>query len=247
MVQDGQYLRRQTQPLFLSATAPVSYTLQFGQVTHYLPYLLGGAWISLQIAVLCFFAGLAIGMPLAIGLVQGGPLLSRLARAYTAFFTNTPGLVQIYFIYYALPDLGLVLSSYQSVVLGITLNAGGYLALILRAGFLSVERNELDAGVTLGMSRWQLLRYVIVPHMARVLYPAIGNKFILMVLGTAVAGVFGVEDLMGRTINASAESFRSIELLTMTAFIYVGLTLVATAAVSALGFVLLGRRVRFVG
>jgi polar amino acid transport system permease protein len=225
----------------------MGYTLQFGQITHYVPYLLGGAWISLQLAILCFFGGLAIGMLAAIGLVFGGPILSRLARGYIAFFTNTPGLVQIFFIYYALPDLNILLSSYQAVVLGITLNAGGYLALILRGGFLSVERNEVDAGATLGMSRLQLLRYVIVPHMAHVLYPAVGNKFILMVLGTAVAGVFGVEELMGRTINASAESFRSVELLTVTATIYVGLTVLATLVLSALGMALLGRRVRFDG
>lgn len=225
----------------------MGYTLQFGQITHYVPYLLGGAWISLQLAVLCFFGGLVIGMTAAIGLTSGGAVLSRLARAYVAFFTNTPGIVQIFFIYYALPDVSIVLSSYQAVVLGITLNAGGYMALILRGGFLSVERNEIDAGATLGMSRLQLLRYVIVPHMARVLYPAIGNKFILMVLGTAVAGVFGVEELMGRTINANAESFRSVELLSLTATIYVGLTVLATLVLSALGMALLGRRVRFAG
>ena len=183
----------------------------------------------------------------ATALVYGGPLLSRAARIYVAFFTNTPGLVQIFFIYYALPDIGIVLGSYQAVVLGITLNAGGYLALILRSGFLSVEQTEMDAGTTLGMSRSQLLRYVIVPHMGHVLYPAIGNKFILMVLGTAVAGVFGVEDLMGRTINAEAESFRSIELLGMTSAIYIALTILATVALSLLGRMLLGRRVRFTG
>ncbi len=225
----------------------MGYTLQYAQATPYLPYLLAGAWISLQIAVLCFFAGLALALPLAAGLVSRRPILSRLSGAYVAFFTNTPGLVQIFFIYYALPDLGLVLDSYQAVVLGITLNAAGYLALILRGGFLSVERVELDAGVTLGMSQLQLLRYVIVPHMAHVLYPAIGNKFVLMVLGTAVAGVFGVEELMGRTINANAESFRSVELLSMTAAIYVALTVLATLTLSGLGLALLGRRVRFAG
>jgi polar amino acid transport system permease protein len=130
-------------------------------------------------------------------------------------------------------------------VLGIMLNAGGYLALILRSGFLSVHANEVDAAVTLGMSRWLLLRYVIAPHMLRVLYPAISNKFILMVLGTAVAGVFGVEDLMGRTINANAESFRSVELLSITATIYVAMTVCATFALSAVGMALLRRRVRF--
>jgi polar amino acid transport system permease protein len=223
----------------------MGYTLQFGQVVHYVPYLLGGAWISLQIAFLCFWGGMAIGMVNAVALAFGNRLAAGLAEAYVTFFTNTPGLVQIYFIYYALPDLHIVLDSYQAVVLGIMLNAGGYLALILRSGFLSVHANEVDAAVTLGMSRWLLLRYVIVPHTMRVLYPAISNKFILMVLGTAVAGVFGVEDLMGRTINANAESFRSVELLSITAAIYVGMTVCATFALSAVGMALLRRRVRF--
>jgi polar amino acid transport system permease protein len=225
----------------------MSYTLQFGQVTHYIPYLLGGAWISLQIAFLCFWGGMAIGMVNAVALAFGNRVVAGLSRAYVTFFTNTPGLVQIYFIYYALPDLHLVLDSYEAVVLGITLNAGGYLALILRSGFLSVHPTEVDAAVTLGMSRLQLLRYVIVPHMVRVLYPAVSNKFILMVLGTAVAGVFGVEDLMGRTINANAESFRSVELLSITAVIYVAMTVCATLVLSAVGTALLRRRVRFAG
>ncbi len=225
----------------------MGYTLQFGQVTHYIPYLLCGAWISLQIAFLCFWGGMAIGMANAVALAFGNRLAAGMARAYVTFFTNTPGLVQIYFIYYALPDLHIVLSSYQAVTLGITLNAGGYLALILRAGFLSVHPNEIDAAVTLGMSRLLLLRYVIVPHMVRVLYPAISNKFILMVLGTAVAGIFGVEDLMGRTINASAESFRSVELLSITAVVYVAMTVCATLVLSAVGMALLRRRVRFAG
>jgi polar amino acid transport system permease protein len=225
----------------------MGYALQFGQVTQYIPYLLGGAWISLQIAFLCFWGGMAIGMLNAVALAFGNRTVAALAGAYVTFFTNTPGLVQIYFIYYALPDLGVVLDSYQAVVLGITLNAGGYLALILRSGFLSVHLQEVDAAVTLGMSRLQLLRYVIVPHMVRVLYPAISNKFILMTLGTAVAGVFGVEDLMGRAINANAESFRSVELLSITAVIYVVMTVCATLVLSAVGMLLLRRRVRFAG
>jgi polar amino acid transport system permease protein len=225
----------------------MGYTLQFGQVTHYIPYLLGGAWISLQIAFLCFWGGMAIGMVNAVALAFGNRFVAGLSRAYVTFFTNTPGIVQIYFIYYALPDLHIVLDSYEAVILGITLNAGGYLALILRSGFLSVRQAEMDAAETLGMNRLQMLRYVIVPHMVRVLYPAISNKFILMVLGTAVAGVFGVEDLMGRTINANSESFRSVELLSITSVIYVAMTVCATLVLSGIGMAFLRRPVRFAG
>lgn len=220
----------------------MNYTLQFGQVTPYIPYLLGGALISLQIAFIAFWGGMIIGLAGAMCLTFGGRVLRGITHVYVAFFTNTPGLVQIFFLYYALPEAGILLSSYLAVLLGITLNAGGYLTQILRGGFLSVRQSEIEAGETLGMSRLQLLRYVILPHIAHVLFPPISNKFILMVLGTAVAGVFGVEDLMGRTINANSETFRAIELFMIAAVIYVAMTIVATLALGGIGRIFFRRR-----
>jgi polar amino acid transport system permease protein len=222
----------------------MSYTLQFGQVFPYIPYLIGGAWISFQIAFIAFWGGMIIGLMGAMCLTFGGRVLRGITHVYVAFFTNTPGLVQIFFLYYALPEAKILLSSYEAVLLGITLNAGGYLTLILRGGFLSVRQSEIEAGETLGMNRFQLLRYVILPHIAHVLFPPISNKFILMVLGTAVAGVFGVEDLMGRTINANAETFRAIELFMIAAVIYVIMTVVATLVLGGIGQLFFRRRSR---
>ena len=99
------------------------------------------------------------------------------------FFTNTPQLVQIYFLFFALPEAGILLSSYAAVLIGMTLNAGAYLTEIQRAGFSSVRQTEMEAAETLGMSRWQQVRYVIVPHIARVLFPPLSNHYILMTLG----------------------------------------------------------------
>jgi polar amino acid transport system permease protein len=79
------------------------------------------------------------------------------------------------------------------------------------------------------------VRYVIIPHIARVLYAPLSSKFILMVLGSAVGGVFGLEELTGRTINANSESFRAIELFSMTALIYVALTILASALLASSG------------
>ncbi len=213
----------------------MSYTLQFGQVWHYLPYLLAGAWITLQISFLAFWGGMVIGLLGATGLTYGGRFSRALVQAYVTFFTNTPGLVQIYFYFYAMPEFGVVLTSYQAVLLGLTLNAGAYITMIQRGGFLSVRQNELDAAATLGMSLAQSVRYVIVPHIARVLYAPLSSKFILMVLGSAVGGIFGLEELTGRTINANAESFRAIELFSITAFIYVALTILASALLAVIG------------
>ena len=222
----------------------MSYTLQFGQVTGYLPYLIGGAWLSLQIAFLAFCGGMVIGLFGAMAKTFGGPVPRHLTNAYVTFFMNTPQLVQIYFIFFALPDAGILLSSYEAVLIGMTLNAGAYLTEIQRAGFISVHRNEMEAAETLGMSLMQRVRYVVMPHIARVLFPPLSNQYILMTLGTSMAAIFGVEELTGRAMNVNAETFRSIEVFSMTAGLYIVVTLVATLVLGLLGRTLFRARMR---
>lgn len=213
----------------------MSYTLQFGQVTGYLPYLAGGAWISLQIAFLAFCGGMVIGLFGAMTKTFGGRVLNYLVGGYVTFFMNTPQLVQIYFLYFALPEAGILLTSYEAVLIGMTLNAGAYLTEIQRAGFESVHRNEMEAAETLGMTLMQRVRYVVLPHIARVLFPPLSNQYILMTLGTSMAAIFGVEELTGRAFNVNAETFRSIEVFSLTAGLYIVVTLVATLILGLFG------------
>lgn len=173
----------------------MSYTLQYGQIWPYLPTLAAGALLSLQIAFLAFCGGMLIGTAGAAALSFGSGLIKRVVRTYVTFFTNTPQLVQIYFLYFALPDAGVLLSSYTAVLIGMTLNAGAYLTDIQRAGFQSVRASEMEAAEVLGFSRLQQIRYVILPHVARVLFPPLSNQYILMTLGTSMAAIFGVEEL----------------------------------------------------
>ena len=211
------------------------YVLHYNQITPDLPYFLGGALVSLELSVLAFCGGLVIGMAGALGRQGGGPVLSGLIRAYVVFLTNTPQLVQIYVIFYGLPDFGIVLDPFPAVLIGMTLNAGAYLTEILRAGLASVHRQEIDAAETLGMSRPQMLRHVILPHVFRVLMPPLTNQYILMTLGTSMAAIFGVEELTGRAFNVNATTFRSIEVFTLVALLYVGVTFVATALLALAG------------
>jgi polar amino acid transport system permease protein len=218
--------------------------LQYGQVLGDLPDFLRGALLSLEIAALAFVMGLGLGL-LGASVLQFGARPARAAvRAYVSFFTNTPQLVQIFFIFFALPEFGITLSPYQAVLLGMTLNAGAYLTEIQRAGFQSIQRAEVEAAETLGFSTVQIVWYVIAPHIVRALYPALSNHYIIMTLGTSMAAIFGVEELTGRALNANAVSFRSIEIFSLTALIYVGLTVVASAALYGLGRWLFRVRVR---
>ncbi|BAF88679.1 MULTISPECIES: amino acid ABC transporter permease [Azorhizobium] len=213
----------------------MSYTLQFGQIWPYLPRLLEGAVISLQIAVLAFCGGLFIGTLCAAIRSFGPRWLARIVGVYVVFFTNTPQLVQIYFLYFALPDSGILLSSFAAVVIGMTLNAGAYLTEIQRAGFESRRVSEMEAAEVMGFSRLQQIRYVILPHVARVLFPPLSNQFIIVTLGTSMAAVFGVEELTGEAFNINSQTFRSIEIFSVTAGIYVVLTLAASLLLAFAG------------
>jgi len=207
----------------------MNYTLQFGQVIDHLPYLAGGAWLSLLLATLAFFGGMVIGILGAMAKLFGGRILASLIDGYVVFFTNTPALVQIYFLYFGLPEFGIILPPFDAVLIGMTLNSGAYLTEIQRAGFLSIHRHEVEAAETIGLSQLQTVWYVIIPHIVRTLYPALSNQYILITLGTSMAAIFGVEELTGRALSLNAETFRSIEIFLITAGLYIAVTLAANA------------------
>ena len=220
------------------------YVLHYSQITSYLPYFIGGALLSLELSVLAFSGAMVLGFAFAIIRKDGGPILSRLVRGYVVFFTNTPQLMQIYVIFFGLPDLGIVFSPFAAVLIGMTLNAAAYLTEILRAGLASVRPEEIDAAETLGMSRIQSLRHVIIPHVFRVAMPPLSNQYILMTLGTSMAAVFGVEELTGRAFNVNSTTFRSIEIFTTIAGLYVVITFVATILLALVGRWVFRARIR---
>jgi polar amino acid transport system permease protein len=213
----------------------LNYTFQFGVVLAQLPYLLGGAVLTLEVAFLSFWLGCVIGLVGALGKMYGGRPLRSAIGAYVIFFTNTPALVQIFFLFYALPDAGILLSPMTAVVLGMTLNSGAYLTEILRGGILSVRREEIETAQVLGMSGAQTVRFVILPHIAKTIYAPLSNFFIWLVLGSSMAAVFGVEELTGRAINISTQNLRTIETFSVVAVMYVGLTFIASIALALVG------------
>ena len=191
--------------------------------------------ISLQLAVLAFFGGLFFGLVLATIRTFGSSFFDKIVICYVTFFTNTPQLVQIYFLFFALPEFGIFLSPFNAVLVGMTLNASAYLCEIQRADFISIKEEELDASKTLNFNVIQQVRYVIFPHIMRVLFPPLSNLYILMTLGTSMAAIFGVEELTGRAFNINSETFRSVEIFSITALIYIVITFIATFLLAVMG------------
>ena len=224
----------------------MGYTLIYSQVTEYIPYLLEGAWISLQIVISAFSGGMFFGLILASIKTFGNLTLRRIVIFYVTFFTNTPQLVQIYFLFFALPEIGILLSPFVAVLIGMTLNAAAYMCEIQRAGFLSIRQNELDAARTMSFSIVQQVRFVILPHIMKVLFPPLSNHYILMTLGTSMAAIFGVEELTGRAFNINSETFRSVEIFSITALIYIIITFFATLLLAIIGKYFFKAKIRII-
>lgn len=224
----------------------MNYTLQYGQVTPFLWYLIEGAAISFWISFLAFAGGMVIGLFGAFGRLHGGRVVSGLIYGFYIFFTNTPQLVQIFFIFYGLAEFGLLLPPFQAVLIGLTLNCGAYLIEIQRAGFVSARRSEIEAAEVLGFSKLQVLRHVILPHIVRTLYPQLSSQYIIVVLGSSMGAIFGLEELTGRAVNINGETFRSIEVFSLTGLIYFVITLAASALLALIGRQFLRVRMRII-
>lgn len=214
----------------------MDYRFQYGIVWENISTLLEGALLTFQLGVIAFAGGILIGlMGAAIKTYALWPA-RLLVDFYVVFMTNTPALIQIYFLYFGLPEVGIRLSNTTCVLIGLTLNAGAYLTLILRAGFLSVRLPEIEAGQTLGMSLLQQVRYIVVPHIAKSIYPALANFFIVvLVMGTSVGALIGVDELTGQAINLSTINYRWLEYFTVVAGMYVVLTFIASIGLALLG------------
>jgi polar amino acid transport system permease protein len=213
----------------------VNYSLQFGQIAADVPYILSGAWPTLWITFVTFFAAAALGLFIAMARLKGGPLASRLAGIWVTLTTNSPLFVVLFFLFNGLPNWGILLSPIAATLIAFIAISSGYLAEIQRGGIQSVRQAELDAAETLGMSRLQILRFVIAPHVIKTTYPALSNFFIFTMLGTSMASLVGVNELTGRAIEVSSRTFRSIEVFSLVAGTYVVLSLFASAALALVG------------
>ncbi len=213
----------------------MDYTFQWGVAFRHLPELLGGAWVTFHLTFIGFWCGLIIAVFLAVGQIYGGRLLQRAIAVYVVFFTNTPSLVTAFFIFYGLPEIGILWSPYVCILINLILNAAAFLTDAIRGGVASVRQSEMEAAETLGFSMLQKIRYVIVPHVAKVLYAPISNLYIVFILGSALAAIFGVEELTGTAFNIASYTFRTIEIYTLAAGIYVVMTIIASTILALVG------------
>jgi polar amino acid transport system permease protein len=201
------------------------------------PFLLEGAWLAVEIATLAMVGGTIMGLGLALTrLSRWGPVRG-IAWLYIWFVRGTPQLLQLVFIYDALPPLGIRLDTFTTAVLGFALNEAAFSAEIIRGGILSVNRNQGIAASAFGMSPFLTLRRIILPQAMKAILPGMANDVISMIKGTSIASVIFVNELTFRSQQIVGQNFKFFTVFAAAGIIY----LVMTSAV-AIGQALLERR-----
>jgi polar amino acid transport system permease protein len=181
------------------------------------------AMVTVVIATLAQGLATIIGFFVALGMLQRPPL-SVISRGYIWVFRGVPPLVLLLMFYFGLPQLGLKLSVFQAGLLGLSLYAGGYMAEIIRSGLLSVDRGQAEAARSLGFSRAETLRSIVLPQAVRVILPPFGNEYSSMLRTTSLLSVISFEELLRVTTLAINQTFRAIELYSVAAIYYLVLT-----------------------
>ncbi|MBB6333878.1 amino acid ABC transporter permease [Schaalia hyovaginalis] len=184
------------------------------------PLARGALAATIPLTLASFALGLAIAILVALARLGESRILRGLASFYVSLIRGTPLLVQLFVIFYALPQLGVVIDPFPSAILAFSLNVGGYTAETIRAAILSVPEGQWEAALTIGLDRATTLRRVIAPQALRVAVPPLFNTFIGLVKDTSLASSIMVSELLREAQIIAAPSYRFLLLYSLAALYY---------------------------
>lgn len=187
------------------------------------PILLSYLGTTMKMALLGFIFALLIAGVLAV--IRTFKLfgLNAVARLFISFFRGTPLLVQLFLLYYGLPQIMPIfigLNAFSAAVIGLTLHFSAYMAESIRAAIISVDKSQMEAALSIGMTRGQAMRRIILPQAARIATPSLMNYFIDMIKSTSLAFTLGVAEIMASAQKEASSSFKFFESFVAVALIY---------------------------
>jgi len=172
------------------------------QIIGWMPALMRASWTTLSLTIISVCLALFLAVFLALGKISKNPVISCVCKAYIFFFRGTPLLMQIFFIYFALPLIHSALTipdRFTAAVIAFTLNIAAYIAEIIRAAIQSIDKGQMEASRAMGLTYAQAMRLVIIPQAYRRMVPPICNEFIMVLKDTSLVFVIGIMDLTSQT------------------------------------------------
>ena len=165
---------------------------------------------TLKVSLIALLIGLLLGIAICLAKISTIKILNILATIYVEIIRNTPILVQIMIIYFAFPEVGISFTPFMSAIIALSINSGAYVSEIFRSGILAIDKGQMEAGRSLGLSYFQTMKFIILPQALKNSLPALGNEFISLVKESSIVYFVGVADIMfaANTVkNATYETF----------------------------------------
>jgi len=207
--------------------------LDFSIIFKYLPFLLQGAVLTIELAVLGIAMGIIIGLVAALLKISHTPL-RYIAHVYIWLIRGTPLLVQLFLIYFGLPQLGITLDAFTSSVIGLGINSGAYLAEVFRGGIEAIPKGQTEASLSLGMGKFLTLRRIIFPQALRIAIPSLGNQFIITLKDSSLCSVITMSELLQTSQRFASVTYAPMELYTAAAVLYLLMTTVISGLLHSL-------------
>lgn len=204
-------------------------------VTEFFPELMTGLYYTLIISVVGLLFGYVLGAVFGLGRISTNKLLYGIATVYVEVIRGTPILVQAIWIYFALPlIIQYTLDPVVAGIIVIAINSGAYIAEIVRGAVQSIEKGQMEAGRSLGLSHGQTMRYIIWPQAFKRMIPPMGNQFIISIKDTSLLSVILVPELIFQGRLIVANHFNAVEIYTTVAAFYLAITLSLSVALRRL-------------
>ena len=188
--------------------------------------VLQGAGITILVAALSIFFATILAVLGALARLSTNPVINAIGSFYVSLFRGTPLLLQIYFIYFALPQLNIILPAIPAGVLALSLNYGAYMTEIFRAGIQAVPRGQREASQALGMREQLVMRRIVLPQAVRIVVPAIGNEFIAMIKDSALVSTITVHETLFMAQRIGRSAFEPVAALIIAGAVYWTLTII---------------------
>ncbi len=220
----------------------MSYSFDFSWIWPYAPLLLAGLWTTIWLTIAGTLGGSMVGLAAAWTLSWGPRQLRPGVIAYVEIMRNTPFLIQLFFIFFGLPQLGVQLSATTAAILASFLNIGAYSCEIIRAGIEATPKGQVEAGRSLAMSRGQVFRHIVLFPALRRIWPALSSQFVIVMLGTAVVSQISVPDLTYAADFIQSRNFRSFETFFVSLLLYLILSVLLRLVMRRVGQSLFGRK-----
>lgn len=220
----------------------MQYSFNFRDVWRYQDMLLEGAWLTLQLSAITIVLGLVLGVLGAGMRTSRVSWLRWIATVYVEVIRNTPLLVQLFIVFFGLPGLGIRMDAMQAAIITLSINLGAYAIEIIRAGIQAIPKSQIEAGLSLGMSRLEVFRYVVLFQALRIIYPALASQFILLLIATSIVSQIAAEELFHVGSFIESRTFRSFEVYLVITAMYLAMALFFRGVFAAIYKLAFGRR-----